>query len=416
LPTVTYIHTYTALSRPCPPVLLSAMVTTRSGKQVLAIQKDSIRVIGKPILAHKPVKLPLGRAKPTAGPAFSIHEDIPNQSTSKNNINTMNKPIAAKPQELPLPTAPKAIDKVLPPSVPNDENTFINKNIIPVSQPTDLLAKTVKVIGISENEKQMNGAPEGALYEVTVCEDDAALPSFSDLNTASQQLQEAVRIYQTTEVWADKFEAVVSFRRCAHHFPASLSDSTLFQAVLAAVLDSITALRSTSAKNALLCLRTLLTFPLAQEVAAAEKISAGTLNRLSVSGPKFLVDFAYSVAEIVAKLYTPAIYIPQASKFLTHRNSEVVRKTGTLIVMNVRQLLDKSPSDLDCALLLSALADCMLKVTNQGVVQMGIAAALQMKRLVGEDAFAVCVSNLGEARAKSVDRLISQAELKAKAS
>lgn len=278
-------------------------------------------------------------------------------------------------------------------------------------------SKTVKLIGISEKEKAMNGAPEGALYEVSVTERDEELPALASESDALASLREALLAYPSSQVWADKFEAVVTIRRCQHYFPGVFQDSSLLYGSVEAILDSLAALRSTSAKNALLGLKTLVRQPAMQEEALVDRVASSLGNRLASAGPRFLQDFALAVAEEAAKRLAMAPFVTALTKFLAHRSGEVVRKAASLIVSSITQEISKHPSERSLEAVLSsgfrALADCLTTVVHPPTLQSACLAMRKLRDLLGEDkeaAFSrLCQEEVpDESKRKTVLRLMGQ--------
>lgn len=379
------------------------MVTTRSGRQTLSAEAS--KPFGKHLVL-KPIK-PSAISYKAKAPAFKILED--------NDLSPKDLPLPVPMTIPPMPPKPPCSEVVKPtqPAITllNDENV----NTINIARPTNVvdMSKTVKIIGVSDAEKKMNGAPVGALYEVTVCE-DTALQAYANDEEALSQLQMALETYKSSEVWADKFEAITTMRRCARHFPQLLDQRTRFVECLDAALDGISSLRSTTVKNALLSLKTLISNAWAKEAEEASRITTSMANRLASAGPKFLIDFAFTVAELAAASLPCEYFVPAMQKFLSHRSLEIQRKAGVLIAASVDRVKEQMTEELVIKVI-AALVECATKVTNQMVQQKSAALLLAMKQLSGDRWNDIVLSQISdESQRKGLERALGLLELKVK--
>ncbi|RYG62987.1 hypothetical protein EON64_16835, partial [archaeon] len=266
-------------------------------------------------------------------PSFHIHED----TTVDNAVSKL--PI--------VESACAASSKVLstcPALVDENVNTLnqvalTNKGSVISVDKSVLASNAVKVIAISESEKNMNGAPEGTLYEAQVIEDDALLPSFASSEDPAALFTAALGSYSDKAVWIEKFEFLTLLRRVLRHEVALVSGGQIDR-VVSAVCECLTSLRSTVVRNALLAIRSLL--PL-QEVTAAqgELLCTALLLRLSSAQPKFMQECCLSVCEAAASSISPRTFVPAAAKFLAHRSLEVARRSGVLLVRSAQGCVDR---------------------------------------------------------------------------
>ena len=107
-------------------------------------------------------------------------------------------------------------------------------------------------IELSEEEKAMNGAPEGELFQVTVF-------SRAELNTgtaidASTELSTVVvpALTANEEAWNVMFDALTSLRRILVYHPEVVTSATI-EGLVPGIEKSIRSLRSVLAKNAIFC-------------------------------------------------------------------------------------------------------------------------------------------------------------------
>jgi len=114
-----------------------------------------------------------------------------------------------------------------------------------------------KTHNITEAERSMNGAPEGELFEVNVLTDEEILPS----ENPNFEIVEAVEGYNESSVWASKHIAIESMRRILLHHVNYIGvecTSQYLGAIVCCSIDSASSLRSSTSKNAILCLQLIL--------------------------------------------------------------------------------------------------------------------------------------------------------------
>lgn len=124
---------------------------------------------------------------------------------------------------------------------------------------------------LRQEEKQMDGAPEGELFVVTVLTRDELQPSANvetEMDTLQQLLAHKQAPQQTAEgemdaptaveiSWASEYYAVESVRRLAVHHP-ELVKTHLSDALAVLICPAVANLRSAVARNALLCIQDLI--------------------------------------------------------------------------------------------------------------------------------------------------------------
>lgn len=325
------------------------------------------------------------------------------------------KALKAAPKPVPFTILEDLTPPLLPPApsaaAPVEAGTG-SENAHPNTLPPPALVadKLVKVIALNAAEKAMNGAPDGDLYEVTVTEDED-LPAFSSSEAASQAAAQALEAYSSAAaVWAHRFEAVLTYRRLIVQFhpSASPSSSALPEAATGHILEELASLRSTSAKNALLAVQRLL--PSADD-STAVRLLLGLGNRLFMSGPKFLGDLVFGILHKSSSTIRPCQFLCLRALLVKGKNAESIRKIASLLLGNLTAAgTVLTPAELPAAL--EALADCMLRVSNQTIISGAtkLMAQQQFKEhlhlLQEED------GGCGGGRRKAVERMVELMEAK----
>jgi len=142
-----------------------------------------------------------------------------------------------------------------------------------------------KRVKISEDEIAMSGAPQGVLVQVDVLESSEYTPSedpFGELALIQASL--------TSSDWDVLYNAVSSTRRLCLFHPDMLCQDILTP-VLVMVCEAVQSLRSTMARNAMLCFRDLLKC-LPTELSPSLEAISGVLVPRTGSDKKFIVDTA----------------------------------------------------------------------------------------------------------------------------
>nr|CCA24013.1 conserved hypothetical protein [Albugo laibachii Nc14] len=133
--------------------------------------------------------------------------------------------------------------------------TSRNKSISNTKQMTEKLPKNTAKVEIDHQEKSLNGAPQGDLYQVQV-ESRQTITKVCVL-FANQTIRNCITIKQQENVpenlWIEEFECLNALRSVAIHNTQSLLPM-LPEALKWIVYPSITNLRSVMVRNGLLCL------------------------------------------------------------------------------------------------------------------------------------------------------------------
>lgn len=217
------------------------------------------------------------------------------------------------------------------------ERTNVHLNTIMPTVDGKLVVKDVKKVSISSEEKAMNGAPEGDLYDVVLLE-DSALFAFESSEKAAEELSKQLAAFPATTVWAEKYEIITTFRRIVLHHNILLADTATLKSVVNCVLDSIASLRSSNVRNGLLCLRKAA--HCCEQIWSVDNSLAifNSLLNKSGNGPKFLCDTAFETAQCATEKCPIERLIPALQPFLTHKNMEVSCKAIQLLTQSIQQL------------------------------------------------------------------------------
>jgi len=183
-----------------------------------------------------------------------------------------------------------------------------------------------KKIEISEDEKSMNGAPAGDLFDLSVHPDEE-LTSFIDDTDALMQLRRVCLSLEHSKLWVEKFERVLIIRRiCLHHADSIISnDLAALTQALAFVIDEAESLRSCNVRNAVLCLKSMIAH-CGQLFSTNHENCCSVVSILllrSVSSPRFLMDMAFSTLSIAVTALDPSAMINCLVNFSTHKNNEI---------------------------------------------------------------------------------------------
>lgn len=176
----------------------------------------------------------------------------------------------------------------------NDENNPLSVqaqiNIIKLNVDDKYAAKKVIVIG--EQERSMDGAPEGELFDV-VLKEDIELQPFDSHEISQDTLNKIMKNANNTDIsWADNFEIIEWIRRIALFHNNSLNEFNIVT-IIQLVIDNICSLRSSCVRNALLCSKALLCCCNYDSIMKpySHSLLVALLNRVSV-GPKFVSKIA----------------------------------------------------------------------------------------------------------------------------
>jgi hypothetical protein len=189
---------------------------------------------------------------------------------------------------------------------------------------------------LSEEEKAMNGAPEGELFVVDVLP-TATLPPFQDDDDVAAALGQCWASLATADPtatpWADAFDAVTALRRVLQHCPnaAGVAAAVQSPALLAGVAAAAQSLRSALARNALLAAGALLVCAAAEAPQTAwlpggsSDLLLGCLLAARPAAKALWAAAEESLAACVAKLPPPqlALLVPRLAVVAGHKHKEV---------------------------------------------------------------------------------------------
>ncbi len=196
--------------------------------------------------------------------------------------------------------------------------------------------KDLKKVFISVEEKLMNGAPEGELYDVIVLEDHQLLPLASEA-TATEELLKVLQLFSSAgALWAEKFEAIVMLRRILYHHANAIRSGVHLLAMIDCISDQILSLRSSNVRNALMCVK-LTAKVLDQDLWSQEtalKLFTALLNKCG-SGPKFLCDAAFECCRSTSNSCPMPLFLTVVQPFIVHKNSEISARAIETLVQKI---------------------------------------------------------------------------------
>eukprot|EP01038_Epipyxis_sp_PR26KG_P010532 gene10532-14149_t len=215
---------------------------------------------------------------------------------------------------------------------------IIERNEKFVSITSKISKEASKIIKISEDEKSMNGAPEGDLYEMIVLQDNE-LNSFDDISQAEMELQKICSIDLKSLSWAEKYELIVVIRKISLFHGTILTNNNQAKSqVLNLVIETVSSLRSSTVKNGLCCLQSLLkNCEVAINLENSSQIVQSLLLRTS-SGPKFICELASDLLNESVSIINPLLFIQSVMPYLNHRNAEITSRSFCLISKCIKQI------------------------------------------------------------------------------
>ena len=279
-----------------------------------------------------------------------------------------------------------------------------------------------KKLHISNNEKSMNGAPAGELYDVIVLDDSELLCFDSDL-MALTGLETACSLTEESSSWADMFSAVEVIRRVTqHHSEIFLTGKEeMFPNALQVAINATSSLRSSTIRNGLFCLRNLALIDVSSVYVV--KIIEALMCR-TFSSPKFICDISNNIIlELIPKI-PPMLCIQGAINSTNNKNTEVSSRAFLMISESIIRLF----SDINIILLnnnntqkneIKLKYDEYIKLLSRGLNaristsrESSKIALKSMKKYLGDEIFKENLEiSLDENSRKEVEREIS-AEIK----
>lgn len=215
------------------------------------------------------------------------------------------------------------------------DNTSVLASNSSSKQQPEIIKPAVAVVKITltEDERGMNGAPEGEIFSVVVLS-DADLPPLSEEENIAFLHTQIERVFSQDTNWAEKYEAMTNIRRVLiFHIELLDDDNSVVPVIAMQCVDAINSLRSTTVRNGLLCLQALLTKKsvLVWSSRAASSIIACLLTRCG-SGPRFIVESAAQILLSIVPAHCPLGIITQSAQpLLTNKSPEVSSKAAMLI-------------------------------------------------------------------------------------
>lgn len=195
----------------------------------------------------------------------------------------------------------------------------------------------LKKFKMSSDEKHMNGAPEGELYDVTVLKDHELkeLRESNDEITASLS-QALANGSSPSSSWADRFAAVELLRRVTMnqaHANILQNDYVLLVAALESCTHAVGSLRSCSVRNGLLAINSLIrTVPLALSYEHGSTLLGALMSgKLLTSGPKFISESTTNLIEDIVSLMDHMVAVKCFALSIDHKNPHVSNTAFRLV-------------------------------------------------------------------------------------
>jgi hypothetical protein len=247
-------------------------------------------------------------------------------------------------------------------------------------------AKDVRKVCLSLEEKAMNGAPEGDLYDVVLLEDNQLLP-FADESMAQTELSKALSQYNTTSIWAEKYEVVTTLRRVISHHSNCILDGNHMQALVTCALDQVSSLRSSNVRNGLMCLQKAA--QVYQErlwsESSSQLIFTALLNKTG-SGPKFLCDAAFESCRASSESCSISLLVSAIHPMISHKNIEVSAKSVEILVLAVMSIFNQGQDHGVTSNILTSLG-AALNAKKAQAKERAKEALVFVKKTMGGEAF-----------------------------
>ena len=242
-------------------------------------------------------------------------------------------------------------------------------------------------IAMSHEEKTMNGAPEGDLYDIKVLQDEELAPLEAASSEVIAQLSTILASSsQPSATWADKYATVEMIRRVIiFHSQAMQLDIVIFTASLEAAIQAIESLRSCSVRNGISCLRNMVMHcPIVLDSEYAGSLLEALMNR-SATGPKFICESASEVIMATAAKMLPCVLVGALNALTLHRNSEISNLAHYLVAQSVLKAAQDAQS-LNLSPLLAVLCRGLSSKRPNGRESSRM-ALLQLQAVLGEASF-----------------------------
>lgn len=196
--------------------------------------------------------------------------------------------------------------------------------------------ENIKKIKLSEEESNLNGAPEGELYDVTVLDDE----NLTILLNPQEELIQALDILRNTATsWASRHSSIEIIRRACKYHSNLITETILNQSIQECCIE-IESLRSCVCRNGLACLKSLYQIALA---VGGERGERGVVNssileksihllmNKSSGGPKFLCSLMIESLNIGIQLVPNDHLLSLLQPFNSHKNAEISSRSFILV-------------------------------------------------------------------------------------
>jgi hypothetical protein len=186
-------------------------------------------------------------------------------------------------------------------------------------------------ITLSLEEKCMNGAPEGDIYNAAVLVDNELL-DFADKSHENilQSLFESFGALNGESPWIERFSHIELFRRILWHHSQLLSNVD-FQLHIELMLSSLDSLRSSEVRNGLAACRLLLCKLYNSLTMAQINAICTALTNRSASGPKFIILEAVEALEAISNALPPLTMIESLLNSIHNKNADVANRSIVMI-------------------------------------------------------------------------------------
>jgi hypothetical protein len=201
-----------------------------------------------------------------------------------------------------------------------------------------LFTTGTKKIKLSQDEKHLNGAPEGDIYDITVLSDE----NLSPLASPEGEWETVAEILtSSTSTWAENHAAIETIRRISIHHQELLNGEHILLA-LSEATKATGSLRSCICRNGILCLQSLYRLPFFSNLLQGSNKenffeSISILMNKSVNGPKFICATALVALEIGVERTPVSLLCPTLQPLTLHKNAEIVNRSFVLIAQQARK-------------------------------------------------------------------------------
>eukprot|EP01040_Poterioochromonas_malhamensis_P002800 gene2800-2982_t len=242
----------------------------------------------------------------------------------------------------------------------------------------------IKKMTINDEEKNMNGAPEGELYDVILLTDSELPPlSFNHNESFESFIKDQINVYVTLDKngWAKQYEIITFLRQALIHHSQEITKTPEFLLnIIKTFSDGITSLRSANVRNSLLGCSYLFTssnIPMSDMIWDSMELDTLLIQILLKSGsnPKFIALESFQVLQTIMKvlpmekIFNQQLSIFNTEQYLLHRNLDISYSTASILHEKITTTM-KTSEDINLLLTPPPTATTVSKPTTTTIIKL----------------------------------------------